>query len=84
MSLNPNQEIGNEKHHNQSQFIRVEEGNGKAIIQNKKYLLKEGDCVIIPPNTWHNIVGGSTGMKLYTIYCGPEHSPDTVDKIKLK
>ena len=82
MSLNSNEEIGREKHPNISQFIRVEEGSGVAIVGRKRYRLKDGDAVIIPPNKYHNIIAGTEGLKLYTIYSPPEHRPDTKCKYK--
>ena len=79
MNLLPNQEIGKEKH-NGSQFIRIEEGSGVAIIKNKRYNLKDGSAIVINANTYHNIIAGKNGMKLYSIYTPPQHE----DKIKQK
>lgn len=79
MSLEPQQEIGMEVHHDHDQFIRVETGYGKAVIKNmekiEEYKLSDGFAVIIPAGTWHNIINLSTidNMKLYTIYSPPEH-----------
>ena len=78
MSLKPNEEIGSEIHSHTSQFIRVEEGFAKAIINNKRYYLKSGDAIIIPPGARHNIINTSSEeLKLYTIYTPPEHNPKT-------
>jgi mannose-6-phosphate isomerase-like protein (cupin superfamily) len=83
MSLNPYEEIGNEIHKTISQFIRIEEGSGYAIIGNKKKVnLKGGDCIIIDPNTYHNILAGKDGIKLYSVYSPPKHEPDCVQKYK--
>ena len=73
MNLLPFQEIGNEKH-KVSQFFRIEEGYGYVIIDNKKMKIKEGFSIIINPNTYHNIIAGKYGIKLYTIYSTPIHS----------
>jgi|SRR3972149_10146649 len=79
MSLKPQEDIGMEKHPSTSQFIRVEKGKGIAIIKNKLYHLKNGDSIIIPPNTYHNIINTSckNPLKLYTIYTPPEHPKNT-------
>lgn len=78
MSLKPKQEIGSEIHQHTSQFIRVEEGFANAIVNNKKYYLKSGDAIIIPPGSIHNIINnGCEDLKLYTIYTPPEHHPET-------
>jgi mannose-6-phosphate isomerase-like protein (cupin superfamily) len=74
MSIPPGQEIGMEKHSKTTQFIRIESGKGIAKIADRKFLLKDGDAVIIPPNTLHNIIStGTQPLKLYTIYSPPEH-----------
>jgi len=84
MSLLPLEEIGMEKHRHTSQFIRVEKGKGMANINGHRYLLKDGDSVVIPPGTWHNIVNTSKtrSLKLYTIYSPPEHPKNTRQKLK--
>jgi mannose-6-phosphate isomerase-like protein (cupin superfamily) len=82
MSLKPYEEIGMEVHKTISQFIRVEEGSGHAIVNNKRYNLKAGDCIIIDPNSHHNIIAGKEYLKLYTIYSPPKHEPDCVQKNK--
>lgn len=74
MSLKPGIEIGKEKHSKTTQFIRIEKGTGIAIIRNKKLPLKDGDAIMIKPNTYHNIINtGKTPLKLYTLYSPPEH-----------
>jgi len=84
MSILPKEEIGMEKHEYVTQFIRIESGIGKAIINNIKYLLKDGIALVIPPNTWHNIINTSKteSLKLYSIYSPPEHPIKTVQKYK--
>jgi mannose-6-phosphate isomerase-like protein (cupin superfamily) len=72
MNLQQNQEIGNETHPHTTQFIRVEKGDGLAVINEKQYQLTDNSVVIIPPNTPHNIIA-KTNMKLYTLYSPPEH-----------
>ena len=82
MNLLPNQEIGMEKHDG-SQFIRVEEGTGSAIVKNDRYILKDGSAIIINANTNHNIIAGKNGIKLYSIYSPPQHDENTKQKIKV-
>jgi mannose-6-phosphate isomerase-like protein (cupin superfamily) len=86
MSLLPKEEIGAEVHPHTAQFIRVDKGVGTAIIGSHKYRLKDGDAVIIPPRTRHNIINTSKTerMQLYTIYSRTEHKPGTVEKVKLE
>jgi mannose-6-phosphate isomerase-like protein (cupin superfamily) len=81
MNLLPKQEIGMEKH-NGSQFIRVEKGNGIAIVKNKRYYLSDGSALVIDANTNHNIIAGKNGMKLYSIYTPPQHDTDVKARYK--
>jgi len=82
MSLEPGVEIGAELHPKTTQFIRVEKGRCVAEFGGKKYLLKDGDAIVVPPNTEHNIWCPKTSMenvKLYTIYTPPEHKHGLVE-----
>ena len=77
----PKQEIGLEKHMKISQFFRIEEGSGYALIKGQKNILKSGSSIIVDPNTYHNIVAGKNGMKLYSppvhnINCKQKHKED--------
>jgi mannose-6-phosphate isomerase-like protein (cupin superfamily) len=74
MSLKPGEEIGKEVHPHTSQFIRVEGGRCTAYIGRKRYIMKDGDAIIIPPGRNHNIINtGDEDLKLYSIYTPPEH-----------
>jgi quercetin dioxygenase-like cupin family protein len=81
MSLLPHQEIGMEKHDG-TQFIRIEDGSGIAIINGKRQTLTDGSAIIIRKNTCHNIISGSHGMKIYTIYSPPQHPKNAKEKYK--
>jgi len=74
MSLNKGQEIGEEMHPDTDQFIRIEKGNGVAILNGKKFDLRIDSFINIPKGTVHNIINtGKTPLKLYTIYSPPHH-----------
>lgn len=75
MSINPENEIGKEKHLGITQFIKVVYGRCIAIIGKNRESLKKGSVIIIPPNTYHNIINASKTrkLKLYTIYSPPAH-----------
>jgi mannose-6-phosphate isomerase-like protein (cupin superfamily) len=74
MSLKPGEDIGMEVHH-LDQFIRVESGVGKAVLNGIEYALEDGFAVIVPAGTEHDIINTSTDkeMKLYTVYAPPNH-----------
>jgi mannose-6-phosphate isomerase-like protein (cupin superfamily) len=77
MSLDANEEIGMEIHKDNDQFFRFEDGSGKAIINETEYEVKDGDVVIVPSGSRHNIIAGFNGLKLYTIY-SPAHHKDGI------
>jgi mannose-6-phosphate isomerase-like protein (cupin superfamily) len=74
MILKPGEEIGSEKHETIDQFFRFEEGTGKCIINKTEYKITNGDVVIIPAGSQHNIINtGKSPLKMYTIYSPPNH-----------
>lgn len=84
MSLLPNQDIGVETHEIVDQFIRVEEGEGKAILNGEEMMLVNGDAIVIPAGVEHNVINTSsdTSLKLYTLYSPPHHKDGTIHKTK--
>jgi hypothetical protein len=47
-------------------------------------VVKDGDAVIVPAGTYHNVINTSktAKLKLYTIYSPPNHPDKTVHKTK--
>ncbi len=84
MNLQANEDIGIETHEIVDQFIRVEEGEGKAIIDGKEHTLINGSAIIIPAGTKHNIINTSADkkLKIYTIYSPAHHKDKTIHKSK--
>jgi mannose-6-phosphate isomerase-like protein (cupin superfamily) len=82
MSLNPGEDIPEEVHTNISQFFRVESGKGYAKIDDKRYMLKDGFTIIIPPGSKHYIKNTSKNQKLkmYSIYSPENHLDGKIDK----
>lgn len=83
MSVAAGDDIGEEVH-GQDQFIRVEEGEGKAVLDGEEHPLSDGVAVVIPAGVKHNIINTSISdaLKLYTIYAPPHHADGTVHKTK--
>lgn len=84
MSLKPGIEIGNEIH-GLDQFIRIEQGVAKVILNNGKteYKLEKNWAIIIPAGTYHNVINtGKTDLKLYTLYSPPAHLKNTLQPTK--
>jgi mannose-6-phosphate isomerase-like protein (cupin superfamily) len=84
MHLNPNEEIGMEIHETTDQFFRVEKGEGKVIIGGEEHLLHDGDAIVVPAGTEHNVINTSSQnpLKLYTIYAPAHHKDGIIHKTK--
>lgn len=83
MNLKKGEEIGEEVHE-LDQFIRLEYGEAKLILNKKdEYTVKEDDAIVIPAGTWHNVINvGDKELKLYSVYSPPEHRNGIVHKTK--
>jgi mannose-6-phosphate isomerase-like protein (cupin superfamily) len=85
MSLKPGEEIGNEVHKKVDQFFRIEQGEAAFVFGGKeKHLVKDGDAVIVPAGTYHNVINASKTekLKLYTIYSPPNHPEGTIHRTR--
>lgn len=82
MSIEPGDEIGAEVHH-LTQFIRVEKGDGRAILDGVEHALPAEHAIIIPAGVNHNIINvGPDALKLYSIYAPPEHKDGVIQATK--
>jgi len=83
MSINPLEDIGSEVH-NLDQFIKIEQGWGKAILNEIEFPFEEGYSISIPKGTTHNIINTSETekLKLYTVYSPPNHPEGTIHQTK--
>lgn len=86
MSLLPNEDIGLEVHEIVDQFIRIEEGEGRAILNGEEHNLTNGSAIVIPARTKHNIINTSSEkkLKLYTVYSPAHHKDKTIHKTKME
>ncbi len=83
MSLPPLGDIGEEVH-GLDQFLRIEMGTGKTILNGIEYPLEDGSAIVVPAGTRHNIINTSKDkpMKLYTVYSPPNHRDGVIHKTK--
>ena len=83
MCLLPLEEIGEEVH-DVDQFFRFEQGMGQAVLDGKIQNISDGDAVVVPAGTKHNIINISQNepLKLYTIYSPPHHRDGVIHKTK--
>lgn len=84
MHLLPNEDIGEEVHAIVDQFLRVEAGEGKVIIDGEEKAVSDGDSIIVPAGAKHNLINTSSKnpLKLYTIYAPPHHKHGTIHKTR--
>lgn len=78
MSLLPGEDIGLETHTENDQFFRFESGEGTVTVGETSYQVVDGDVVVVPAGTPHNVTNrGSGALKFYTIYA-PSHHKDGI------
>ena len=84
MTLRPGEEIGAETHGGIDQFLRIESGRAKAVLDGEEHALSAGSAVVVPAGTEHNVINTSDSepLRLYTIYSPPEHPDGTVHATK--
>jgi mannose-6-phosphate isomerase-like protein (cupin superfamily) len=84
MSIVPGQEIGEETHADVDQFLRVEMGTGKAILNGVEHEVSDGFSITVPAGVKHNLINTSQEipLKLYTVYSPPNHKDGLVHKTK--
>ena len=82
MSIKPGDEIGMEVHE-LDQFIRIEQGQAKVILDGVEHEAEDDWAVVIPAGTDHNVINtGEVDLKLYSVYSPPEHKNGTVHSTK--
>lgn len=74
MSLKPGEGIGEEVH-DLDQFLRIEEGEGRALLDGREVEVSRDWAIVVPAGARHNVINTSADkpLKLYTIYSPPEH-----------
>lgn len=89
MSINVGDDIGLEIHPQTDQFLRIEQGQGLVQMgENPNHLNFQSNvfadsAIMIPANTWHNVINtGPMPLKLYSIYAPPHHPYGTVQETK--
>lgn len=68
-----------------NQFFHIEEGEAKFVFGGtEEHVVKDGDAVIVPAGTYHNVINMSKKetLKLYTLYSPPNHPDGTIHKNK--
>ena len=84
MNLKPSEEIGFEVHEQNDQFFRFEKGQGQVVINGSTCDISDGDAVIVPMGSRHNVINTSQtdNLVFYTLYSPPHHKDKTIHKTK--
>lgn len=84
MALLPGEDIGSEIHEENDQFFRFDAGYGKVVIGETEYEVEDGDAIVVPAGTEHNVINtsDSESLKFYTIYAPAHHKDGTVRTTK--
>jgi mannose-6-phosphate isomerase-like protein (cupin superfamily) len=82
MTIQPGDEIGSEIHE-LGQFIRIEAGSAKVVLDGVEHDVADDWAVVIPAGCEHNVINtGEEPLRLYSVYSPPEHKHGTVHKTK--
>lgn len=83
MTLQKGEDIGTEVHPDITQFLRVESGQGKVVLNGTEEKLEDGSVIVVPAGVEHNVINtGETELKLYTLYTPPEHKNGVIQETK--
>jgi mannose-6-phosphate isomerase-like protein (cupin superfamily) len=83
MSVEPNDDIGEETHDGIDQILTFVSGTGEAVLDGEKSEIKSGSVVVVPGGVKHNFINkGDEPLKLYTVYAPPEHKDGKVHRTK--
>ena len=79
MTLPVGGEIGDEVHEDTDQILTFVSGTGEARVGPDARKVTQGDLVVVPAGTQHNVVNtGPIPLVLYTVYGPPEHAEGAV------
>lgn len=85
MSIAVGESIGLETHPATDQFIRIEQGECRIVMDGNISDAAEGNAIVVPAGTKHNVTNtGDEPLKLYTVYSPPHHPDGLVQKTKPK
>ena len=83
MTIPEGGEIGDEVHEETDQILTFVSGTGEARVGRDARAVAQGDLVVVPAGTQHNVVNtGPLPLVLYTVYGPPEHAKGAVHATK--
>lgn len=85
MTIPVGESVGLECHPGTDQFLRVEAGEGRAVMGLSRndlafeQAVSDGWAVQVPAGTWHDIINtGTVPLHLYTVYAPTHHAAGVV------
>jgi mannose-6-phosphate isomerase-like protein (cupin superfamily) len=84
LRLNPGEETGVETNQSTDQFFKFEGGTGVGIINGNEYKVENGDTIVVPAGSSHNVINTdpSEGLMMYVVYGPPSLEGEISDFIK--
>lgn len=84
MSLGRGEATGPQTHADADQFIRVNFGHGKVVLNGEEYAIADGWAVVLPAGTEHNIVNTSRTdvLRFHMISSFPRPPAGIVHEVK--
>jgi mannose-6-phosphate isomerase-like protein (cupin superfamily) len=89
MSIAPGEDIGQEVHPENDQFLRIEQGDARVELGRSEDSVDETHevsadwAIVVPAGIWHNVVNiDSQELKVYSLYAPPHHPDGTVHGTK--
>lgn len=81
MNLEKGEDIEMEVHGDTTQIIYIVQGNGIALVDGKRKILRPGSMLIIEEGSKHYVKNtGKIPLKLHTVYSPAEHKRGKVQK----
>jgi mannose-6-phosphate isomerase-like protein (cupin superfamily) len=83
MTIPPGGEIGEETHKGTDQILTFVSGTAQAVVAGETRHLAQGDLLVVPAGTSHNVRNdGVNPLVLYTVYGPPQHADGAVHATK--
>ena len=79
-TMKPSKSTNGHKHEGQEEVYMFIKGNGYMTLDDDRFLVKEGDMVLIDDGVFHKVESGPGGLYFVCVFDGGRHTED--DKIK--
>ena len=80
-TMKANKSTNGHKHKGQEEVYMFIKGNGYMYLNEKKFMVQEGDMVLIEDGIFHRVESGPGGLYFVCVFDGGRHTEDD-DKLK--